>query len=86
MIRAGVFIGVDRAGSLEPLKDAAKGASRMRAWAESQGIRREQTASPRVIPAGQHGHPTDGGSSSPSPSLSRPGCPTCAGPDRTARI
>jgi hypothetical protein len=44
MIRAGVFIGVDRAGTLQQLNDGAKGASRMRDWAVSQGmVRREQT-------------------------------------------
>jgi hypothetical protein len=38
MIRAGVFIGVNRAGTLQRLNDAAKGASRMRDWAVSQGM------------------------------------------------
>ncbi len=33
MIRAGVFIGVDRTGHAEPLADAAAGAARMHAWA-----------------------------------------------------
>lgn len=44
MIRAGVFIGVDRAGTLQRLNDAAKGASRMRDWAVSQGmVKKTQT-------------------------------------------
>ncbi len=44
MIRAGVFIGVDRAGTLQRLNDAAAGASRMRSWAVSQGmVRRTHT-------------------------------------------
>jgi hypothetical protein len=44
MIRAGVFIGVDRAAPLQRLNDAAKGASRMRDWAVSQGmVRHTQT-------------------------------------------
>ncbi len=34
--RAAVLIGVDRAGALPQLKDAAAGALRMKAWAEAQ--------------------------------------------------
>lgn len=36
MVRAGVFVGVDHSGPLEPLQDAAAGASRMYEWALSQ--------------------------------------------------
>lgn len=38
MIRAGVFIGVDRTGDLHQLHDAAAGAARMHAWARAQGM------------------------------------------------
>jgi len=38
MKRAAVLIGVDRAGDMPPLKDAAKGARRMEQWARSQKI------------------------------------------------
>src|SRR6185369_9246736 len=38
MIRAGVFIGVDKTGNLTKLRDAASGAQRMHQWALSQGI------------------------------------------------
>ncbi|SNR74074.1 Caspase domain-containing protein [Haloechinothrix alba] len=38
MIRAGVFIGVDRSGDLTPLRDAAAGAAAMHEWALSQGM------------------------------------------------
>lgn len=38
MIRAGVFIGVDRTGQLHKLNDAAAGATRMRDWALQQGL------------------------------------------------
>ncbi|MEZ5288073.1 MAG: caspase family protein [Vicinamibacterales bacterium] len=38
MLRAGLFIGVDRTGGLPRLKDAAAGAQRMHAWALSQGL------------------------------------------------
>jgi Caspase domain len=38
MIRAAVFIGVDRAGNLQPLRDAATGARRMHDWAITQGM------------------------------------------------
>lgn len=42
MIRAGVFIGVDRVGGdLPALKDAAAGAERMHAWASRAGIASE---------------------------------------------
>lgn len=41
MIRAGVFIGVDRTGGLQPLHDAAAGAVSMREWALHQGMRPE---------------------------------------------
>src|ERR1700704_4919926 len=39
MIRAGVFIGVDQAGGLQRLNDAAAGAQRMHAWAVEQGMK-----------------------------------------------
>jgi Caspase domain len=38
MIRAGVFIGVDKAGDLQLLHDAAAGARRMYEWACAQGM------------------------------------------------
>lgn len=38
MIRAGVFIGVDRTGELQELHDAAAGAQRMYEWALAQGM------------------------------------------------
>jgi hypothetical protein len=38
MIRAGVFIGVDRTGTLQELHDAAAGAKRMHEWALRQGM------------------------------------------------
>lgn len=38
MIRAGIFIGVDRTGDLQQLTDAAAGAKRMYEWAISQGM------------------------------------------------
>ena len=38
MIRAGVFIGVDKTGGLQRLNDAARGAARMHEWAVKQGI------------------------------------------------
>ena len=38
MIRAGVFIGVDKTGGLQRLNDAASGAQRMHAWAVQQGM------------------------------------------------
>jgi hypothetical protein len=38
MIRAGVFIGVDKAGHLQKLDDAARGARRMYEWALAQGM------------------------------------------------
>jgi hypothetical protein len=38
MIRAGVFIGVDRTGALQQLNDAAAGARRMYDWAIGQGM------------------------------------------------
>ncbi len=38
MIRAGVFIGVDKTGNLQRLNDAAAGAARMHAWALDQGL------------------------------------------------
>ena len=37
MARAGIFIGVDRTGTLDTLKDAAAGAARMRDWAVRSG-------------------------------------------------
>ena len=33
MVRAGIFIGVDQAGDLQKLSDAATGAKRMHEWA-----------------------------------------------------
>lgn len=38
MIRAGIFVGVDRTGNLQELHDAAAGARRMYDWAVAQGI------------------------------------------------
>jgi Caspase domain len=38
MIRAGVFIGVDKTGDLQRLNDAAAGARRMHGWALDQGM------------------------------------------------
>ena len=38
MVRAGVFIGIDRSGQLPLLNDAAAGAGRMRDWAKTQGV------------------------------------------------
>ena len=38
MIRAGIFIGVDKTGGLQKLNDAASGARRMYKWALAQGI------------------------------------------------
>src|SRR5689334_2076972 len=38
MIRAGVFIGVDKTGGLQKLNDAAAGARRMYEWALAQGM------------------------------------------------
>lgn len=38
MVRAGVFIGVDRSGPLQRLRDAASGAQRMHQWAIEQGM------------------------------------------------
>ena len=38
VVRAGVFIGVDRSGDLQPLNDAVAGARRMYAWALAQGM------------------------------------------------
>jgi hypothetical protein len=38
MIRAGVFIGVDKTGNLQQLQDAATGARRMYEWALAQGM------------------------------------------------
>jgi hypothetical protein len=42
MVRAGVFIGVNQAGSLPALKDAVAGAKRMHAWALQQGMEPSQ--------------------------------------------
>jgi hypothetical protein len=38
MVRAGVFIGVDKTGNLQRLTDAAAGAERMHQWALGQGV------------------------------------------------
>jgi hypothetical protein len=38
MVRAGIFIGVDQAGDLQKLSDAATGAKRMHEWALEQGL------------------------------------------------
>jgi hypothetical protein len=38
MVRAGIFIGVNKTGNLQTLRDAASGAQRMHAWALSQGM------------------------------------------------
>jgi len=47
LVRAGVFIGVNRAGTLPKLADAASGAKRMHDWAISQGM--VDPASARLI-------------------------------------
>jgi hypothetical protein len=44
MARAGVFIGVDKAGDLQKLNDAAAGARRMYEWALAQGMVKETHA------------------------------------------
>lgn len=41
MVRAGIFIGVDRTGGLQQLRDAASGAQRMHDWAVGHGIEPE---------------------------------------------
>ncbi|PWW25195.1 hypothetical protein JD79_04393 [Geodermatophilus normandii] len=46
VIRAGVFVGVDRTGDLQRLNDAAAGAHRMHAWALLQGLTDESFAKP----------------------------------------
>jgi hypothetical protein len=38
MVRAGVFIGVDKSGDLQKLNDATAGATRMHEWALEQGM------------------------------------------------
>jgi len=38
VIRAGIFIGVDKTGGLQKLNDAASGARRMYEWALAQGM------------------------------------------------
>src|SRR5438046_751399 len=38
MIRAGIFVGVDKTGGLQKLNDAAAGANRMYDWAITQGM------------------------------------------------
>jgi internalin A len=38
MIRAGIFIGLDKTGNLKPLRDAADAAHRMYEWATAQGM------------------------------------------------
>ncbi len=38
MVRAGIFIGVDKSGDLQKLNDAAAGAKRMHEWALEQGM------------------------------------------------
>ncbi len=38
VIRAGIFIGVDKTGNLQQLSDAARGARRMYEWALTQGM------------------------------------------------
>ena len=44
MLRAGLFIGVDRTGDLPILRDAAAGAGRMYQWALQQGLRDQTRA------------------------------------------
>ncbi len=46
MIRAGVFIGVDKTGGLQKLNDAAAGARRMYEWALAQGMADKSHAKP----------------------------------------
>src|SRR4051794_33660447 len=54
MVRAGVFIGVDRTGNLQPLRDAAAGARRMYLWALSQGMK--DGAQAKLITDANNGH------------------------------
>ncbi|HKI05331.1 MAG TPA: hypothetical protein VKK31_25350 [Thermoanaerobaculia bacterium] len=57
MVRAGIFIGVDRTGNLQKLNDAAAGARRMADWALSQGLA-DQTHVKLITDAdGQKVHP-----------------------------
>jgi hypothetical protein len=51
MARAGVFIGVDRTGNLQELRDAAAGARRMYDWAIAQGMA-DQTHAKLITDAG----------------------------------
>ncbi len=51
MIRAGVFIGVNKTGNLQQLRDAATGAQRMYEWALAQGIA-DQTHAKLITDAG----------------------------------
>ena len=57
MVRAGIFIGVDKTGNLQQLNDAAAGARRMADWALSQGLA-DQTHVKLITDAGgQKVHP-----------------------------
>jgi hypothetical protein len=53
MARAGIFIGVDRSGDLQPLNDAATGAARMHAWALQQGFA-DETHAKLITDANRH--------------------------------
>lgn len=57
MVRAGVFIGVDRTGTLQQLNDAAAGARRMYDWALSQGMVKGSHAHLITDEGGQKVHP-----------------------------
>jgi len=51
MVRAGIFIGVDQAGDLQKLSDAATGAKRMHEWALQQGLADKTHAPTRMADA-----------------------------------
>lgn len=51
MVRAGIFIGVDKSGDLQQLNDAAAGAKRMYEWALEQGMP-DQTHAKLITDAG----------------------------------
>lgn len=57
MIRAGVFIGVDKTGNLQKLNDAAAGARRMYEWALAQGMTEGSHAKLITDAGGQKVHP-----------------------------
>ena len=57
MVRAGVFIGVDKTGQLQKLNDAASGAKSMYEWALSQGMPEGTHAKLITDAGGQKVHP-----------------------------